>query len=321
MPSFGSANFQDVVGAELVSNRNIIDRFLEASGTASLTLRIAKLLFLVAPITAHVLWAFKMHNIASPVAYLIEQPFRRYLASTTIFLSKPDGSSIGNIQYFDPDTHIGRNSISKSISLHTSMYLGATYENVNDWLNAYDTLVCGIGGGESTTPYTLQKWQQVSNPNKQDLDSASLFIFMVPSDSLIGNAEDRVPMTHDIRGYSDTMHYTANSIHKKSKFANRPYFSSAPYYTTLFNFDRLLRPVLKEHWSSFDVYADQGVHNTVTKQGLQLLWNPVSKKFDQCIMATDEFKGNVYPQCRELRESNTPKHYKNMNWEKMAVPL
>jgi hypothetical protein len=317
MPSFGSAEFQDIIGDELVTNKNLQDRFMHWGGVTDLMLRVCGQMFILAPITVHVLYAFKEMNIAQPVAWLIEQPFRRYMTTSGIFLSKPRGSPIGNIKWFDPDVHVGRNAINKNIMVHVSMYLGVTVDDVHNWLVAYDTAVVGYKGGETTRPFMLHEWK-TTNINALGLEGPSLLYFMVPADSLVGNALDKTPFTHDIRGYSDPMNYAGNSVHRNSKFARRPYFKSAAFYTSLWNLDRM-RTIQREDWHAFHTYRD-GTHNTVTSQGLQRVYDPHTKQFDRYIMPHDVFKCNVYPGCRELRESLLPRVYKrDLGYEQRSI--
>lgn len=320
MPSFGSAEFQDIVGDELVTNKNLVDRFMHWGGVTDLFLRVCAQMFILAPITVHVLFAFKELNIAQPVAWLIEQPFRRYITTSAIFLSKPTNGPIGNIKWFDPDVHVGRNAINKNIMVHVSMYLGVTVDDVHNWLVAYDIAVVGYKGGETTKAFTLQTWKQ-GNFNTLGLDGPSLLYFMVPADSLVGTASGKAPFdAHDIRGYSDKINYQGNSVHRNSEFAKRPYYKSALYYCALLNLNAL-RSIQREDWFSFHTYRD-GTHNTVTAQGLQLIYDPVTKQHDRCIMPQDVFKTNVYPGCRELRESLVPKLYKrHMDYEKRSIAV
>ena len=317
MPSFGSAEFQDVVGDELVTNKNLVDRFMQWGGVTDLMLRVCAQMFILAPITVHVLWAFKELNIAQPVAWLVEQPWRRYITTSAIFLSKPDNAPIGNIQWFDPDVHIGRNAINKNIMVHVSMYLGATVDDVHNWLVAYDIAVVGYRGGETTRPFLKHEWKN-ANINTLGLEGPSLLFFMVPADSLCGNAPDKTPYTHDIRGFSDAVHYSGNSVHRNSKFSRRPYHKSAAFYTSLWNLDKL-HTIQREDWHSFHTYRD-GTHNTATSQGFQRVYDPHTKQWDRNIMSQDVFKNNVYPGCRELRESLLPRVYKrDLGYENRTI--
>jgi len=320
MPSFGSAEFQDIVGDELVTNKNLLDRFMHWGGLTDLMLRVNAQMFILAPITVHVLFAFKELNIAQPVAWLIEQPFRRYITTSAIFLSKPNNGPIGNIKWFDPDVHVGRNAINKNIMVHVSMYLGVTVDDVHNWLVAYDIAVVGYKGGETTKAFTLQSWKQ-GNFNTLGLEGPSLLYFMVPADSLVGSVSGKPPFdAHDIRGFSDKMNYAGNSVHRNSEFRTRPYYKSALYYCALLNLNAL-RAIQREDWFSFHTYRD-GTHNTMTSQGLQLIYDPVTKQHDRCIMPQDVFKTNVYPGCRELRESLAPKLYKrHMDYEKRSIAV
>jgi len=320
MPTFGAAEFQDVVGDELVTNKNITERFMNWGGVTELLKRVCAQMLILAPITVHVLWAFKVMNIAQPVAWLVEQPFRRYTTTSAIFLSKPNNAPIGNVKWFDPDVHIGRNAINKNVMAHISMYLGVTVDDVHNWLVAYDIAVVKYRGGETTKPFTLHEWKQ-ANINLLGFDGPSLFYFMVPADSLCGTNPYKTPFVHDIRGYSDAINYSGNSVHRHSKFAKRPYFSSAAYYTSLWSFDTKLHTMTREDWYSFHTYRD-GTHNTVTAQGLQMVYDPVTKGFDRCIMPQDVFKTNVYPGCRELRDSLLPRIYKqDQGYEKRSITV
>lgn len=307
MPSFGSAEFQDVIGDELVTNRNIVDRFMHWGGVTDLLQRVCAQMFILAPITVHVLWAFKQLNIAQPVAWLVEQPFRRYRTTSAIFLSKPSDRPIGNIQWFDPDTHVGRNAINKNVMVHVSMYLGATVDDVHNWLIAYDIAVVGHSGGETTEPFMIENWKQL-NINAMGREGPSLFYFMVPADSLSISQSDGTPAVHDIRGYSDSMHYAGSSVHRNSKYANRPYYKSALYYVALWGLDKL-RTIQKDDWHVFHTYRD-GTQNTVTAQGLQRVWDPHTENFDRVIWPQDVFGKYAYPGARVFRDSLVPRIHK-----------
>lgn len=317
VPAFARSQFTDVVGARVVTNRNILDRFARYGADPSWQQRVAGQMFVLAPITKQTLKSFTKHNIAQPVAWLIEQFNRRYRTQSIIFASKPSNRDFGSIRYLDFDTHIGRNAVNKNLMVHVSGYMGATAEDVQDWFVAHDVAVSGYEGGENTVPFTQANWN-INVLDKLPIEGPSMLWFMVPGDSLVGKTDGKTPTTHDIRGYSDPVNYRGTSVQRSSQFAMRPHYKSALYYVTLLELNRIVTPT-SDDWKRF--HRREGTLNTVTHQGLQKVIKPSTLELDNVIFPTDVFKDAVYPGARELRDGSVPRLYKEMNYESQAVPV
>lgn len=317
LPPFASSAFTDVVGDEIVVNTNIRDRFARYGGETNWLQRVSGQMFVLAPILQVVLKNMYDRDIPLPVAWLVEQFNRRYRSASMIFISKPSTRPFGNIRYMDADTHIGRNAINKNLMVHVSMYMNATPEDVQDWFIAHDVAIIGYDGGENTEPFDQDTFD-INMLDKLPIDGPSLLYFMVPADSLVGKCEGKTPLTHDIRGSSDAINYRGASVHRESQFAERPYYKSALFYCSKLQLHRIVTPTADD-WHRF--HRREGTYNTVTHQLLQRVVNPHTLNYDLVIMPTDPFKTNVYPGCKELRESALPRVYKTTNYEEVSISI
>lgn len=303
-PGYALDAFTDTVGTETVVNKNITGRFAEVAKSTNWAHRIAAQMFLLAPITKHVLRKFNELNIAQPVAWLVQMPFRRYRASSMIFVSKSSVRPFGATRYLDFDTHLGRNAINKDLMVHISGYMGPTAEDVQDWFVAHDTAIVGYEGGENARAIRVSNWN-INAVDQQGYEGPSLFYQMVPAGSLIGN--DKTPTTHDIRGFADAVNYNGNSLHRDSVWGGRPFYSTALYYNTLFGLSDIVTPTSAD-WTRF--HRRQGTLNTVTHQGYQRVRNTHTGNFDgDYLPSSDPFKDSVGPGVRELRDSALPRVY------------
>lgn len=317
VPPFARDAFRDTVGARVVTNQNILDRYARYGTDPSWQQRVAGQMFVLAPITKQTLRNFTKMNVAMPVAWLIEQFNRRYRTQSLVFASKPSNRQFGSIRYMDFDTHIGRNAVNKNLMVHVSGYMGAAAEDVQDWFVAHDVAVAGYEGGENTVPFTQANWN-INVLDKLPVEGPSLLWFMVPGDSLVGKTDGKTPSTHDIRGYSDPVNYRGTSVQRSSQFAMRPHYKSALFYTTLLELNRIVTPT-SDDWKRF--HRREGTLNTVTFQGLQKVIKPSTLELDNVIFPTDPFKDAAYPGARELRDGSVPRLYKEMNYESMAIPV
>jgi hypothetical protein len=325
LPGFGREAFLDVAGAELVVNKQLSERYTRYGQIGSWLKRVAAQMFILAPISKQTLLAFKKYDIVLPVAWLLEQFNRRYRTSSMIFLRQPSAETVGNVRYMDPDTHMGRNMINKNLAFNVTMYMGATVNDVQNWFVAHDTAVVGYDGGENVRPFdqdpqdanNIDAWNP-SNLQQLPLDGPSLLYFMVPAGSLIGKADGKTPLEHDIRGYADAVNYSGASVHRDSQFSMRPYYKSALYYTSKLGLNKLRTPTA-EDWNRF--HRRENTYNTVTQQGFQKVINEHTNNHDFCIMPQDPFKESVYPGCRELRDSMLPRPYEKTNYKSISIPV
>jgi len=301
-PTFAADEFVDVVGSERVVNNNIVDRFRRAASTSDWLLRVSTQMFLTAPILHQTLDAFVRNDIALPVAFLVEQFNRRYETASFIYLAQNPAAPVGNVYHLDFDVHVGRDAIRKDIMYHISGYLGAVVSDVRRYFVAHDVVVVGYDGGENTVPFD----QSTFNPKglgQLPRKGPSLLFFMVPAGSLVGKAEGKTPLVHDIRGYSDQI----GNSRSASQYQDRPFHKSALYYTTKLGLEQITRPT-QEDWYRFD--RAPATFNTVTAQGFQRVIDPDSRNFILHINSHDPFKNSVYPGARKLRESKLPQHYR-----------
>lgn len=316
--SFAQAEFTDIAGDEITINNNIVARYEMMGNKAHWLTRVAGQMFLLAPITRQTLHSFRENDIAQPVAFLLQQPFRRYRTTSMIFLSKPSDRDIGNVLIMDPDAHFGRNAIRKDIMLNASMYLGVTVSDCQNWFVAHDTAVVGYEGGETTTMFPLHQWD-LNKLALLPINGPSIISMMVPSGCLVDKQSPiKVPLTHDIRGYRDGAFYQANSVHRASQFANQPMHPSAPFYTTLLKLNKLSVSTADD-WHNYQ--RPRGTFNTTTHQGLQFIVNPHTGQPDRVVMSQDQFRDAVYPGCADLRLSFLARHYKPMRYEDIAVAI
>jgi len=315
--SFAERAYTDIAGDEIVVNDNIVRRYREAAADTHWLVRIVTQMFLLAPINKDVLLKFVRYNIVLPCAWLVEQFNRRYKTASMIFLRQPSSEPVGNIRYMDPDTHVGRNIINKNLTVHVSMEIGATVNDVQNWFVAHDTAVVDYLGGETTKPFDQDKWS-INNLAGLGLHGESLLYFMVPAGSLIGEDEHKTPLEHDIRGYADAVNYSSSSVHRSSKWSNRPYFSSALFYTTKLNLNQLRTPTADD-W--YDFQRDADTFNTVTQQGFQQVVNPYNNNYEYVILPQDPFGESVYPGCKDLRNSKLARTYEPQNYKQRSIAV
>lgn len=301
-PSFAYAQFVDLIGAEPVENENLKERYAMFGNMADWLTRIAGQMFLLAPVMRQTFESFARKDIPLPVSFLLEQFNRRYVTSSMIFISHNPDAPVGNIYFLDPDMHVGRDAIRKTIFYHMTMYLGAVINDPRRYIVAHDVAVIGYMGGENAQPFD----QDSFNPKALDLlgeDGPSILFFMEPAHVLIGApAEIKVPQTHDIRGYSARLGNARGVMSGKE----RPHHPSAAYYTTKLHLDEIKTPSMRD-W--FEFARLPGVYNTVTHQGTQRMIDTNSRKFENYLHAHDQFGTAVGPGSRKLRTSALPAMY------------
>lgn len=302
VPGFAAAQFTEIVGAELVASKNIVDRYRRAGGIADWVTRVAQKMILLAPVMRQTFESFVRHNIPLPCSFLLEQFNRSYTTSSLIFIAHNPASPVANTYYLDPDMHVGRDPIRKTIMYHMSMYLGCVVNDPRRFFVAHDTLVVGYNGGENAVPFDQDSFHPrilgMLNRN-----SPSLLVFMQPYGTLVGGRGDlRVELTHDIRGYSDRI----GAIRQATPQQELPHHLSALYYTTKLSLEQIRRPTMAD-WYRFT--RAPGVFNTTTHQGTQRLIDQATGNFTKFIVGTEPFKTAVGTGSQKLRESAFPEHY------------
>ncbi len=315
VPGFAAAQFTEIVGAELVASKNLVDRYRRAGGLADWVTRVSQKMLLLAPVMRQTLDSFVAHNVPLPLSFLIEQFNRRYTTSSMVFISHNPAAPVANTYYLDPDMHVGRDPIRKTIMYHMSMYLGCVINDPRRFFVAHDTLIVGYGGGENSVPFDPETF----HPRQLGMlgrDGPSLLVFTQPYGALVGGRGDiRVPTTHDIRGYSDRVGAIRQSLPEQE----RPHHLSALYYTTKYDLEAIRRPTMAD-WYRFT--RAPGVYNTTTHQGAQRIINPATGNFEKFIESQDPFKSAVGTGSRKLRESAFPEHYpKNEYMAQNAIAL
>lgn len=309
----------DVVGAALVINQVLTARFKRAASKPGWLMRVSQQLFLLASISSDQLHSFRVHNVAPPVAFLLEQPWRRYRTTSAIFLSKPSNTDLGNVLLMDPDMHMGHDAIDKSVFVNMSMYMGAAPRDCQDWYVAHDIAVVGYDGGETATLFDIGLLGKLhAQLAHLPMDGPSILPFMVPAGSLVDkHSPVKVPPTHDIRGYRNAAYYKAGSVERDSQFSKRPMYGSAPFYNTLLQLAGLPTFGTAE-WPKYRLL--QAVYNTTTHRGYQRIINPHTLTHSDVILPQDQFGESVYPGCRDLRTSLLARHYDPMDYKRAAVP-
>jgi len=317
-PTFASREFTDVVGGDIVINTTIVDRFRHAADKPSWLLRVAEQLLLLAPISRETLLSFVHKNVMPPVAFLLEQAWRRYRTVSGIFLSKPAAPNVlGNVLIMDPACTTGIDAIRADWMMNVSMYMGAAPIDCQNWYVAHDIAVSGYDGGETATLYDLSHRDILNHVMSGSRDGPSIMAFMVPAGSTTDKYSPvKIPPTHDIRGYRNQAYYQANSKERNSIYANQPMHPSAPFYTTWLQLNNITTFDTR-HWKDFQV--NRALMNTTTHRGLQLIIDTHTQQHDRVIMPQDQFGTSVYPGCRDLRLSLLPEQYKEMNYEARAV--
>jgi len=301
-PTYAADAFVDVVGAERVANEHIVERYRSAGQMNDWLERVAIKMVLLAPVTEHTLLSFVRNDIALPIGFLVEQFNRRYTTSSFIFLAQNPSAPVGNVYHLDFDVHTGRDAIRKDIMYHFSGYLGAVINDVRRYFVAHDVVVNGYQGGENAVPFDQETFRP-KGLSRLTREGPSLLFFMVPAHTLTGKASpDKVPLEHDIRGYSDQI----GNARSAAQYQERPHHKSALYYTTKLRLESITRPT-SEDWYRFD--RAPSTSNTVTAQGFQRVINPDTRNFTLHINSHDSFKNSVYPGARKLRTSKLPQHY------------
>lgn len=314
-PLFAQTQMTDVAGGEMVINENLKQRYDAAGQEGEWLKRVTRLMLLLTPICKQTLLSMCKHNVMPPVAFLLEQPWRRYRTSTVIFLSKPSQGDIGNVLILDPDCTTGYNAISKSAIVNMTMYMGAMAMDCKNWYVAHDAAVVGYDGGETAKLFDLSQTSIVANIAMMPRDGPSILPFMVPAGSIADkNSPTKVPTSHNIRGYRSHAYYQANSADKNMEFANKPMHPSAMFYTSWLNLQQL--GATPEDWK---FHRNRTAHNTETHRGLSLVYDINTHQLDRVIMPQDQFKTSVYPGCRENRMSTLSNHYKEMNYESRSI--
>jgi hypothetical protein len=318
-PTFASKEFTDTVGGDIVVNTTIVDRFRDAANKPNWLLRVAEQLLLLAPISRDTLLSFVKNNVMPPVAFVLEQPWRRYRTSSGIFVSKPAAPDVlGNVLIMDPACTTGIDAIRADFMMNVSMYMGAAPIDCQNWYVAHDIAVSGYDGGETATLYDLSHRDILNHVMSGARDGASILAFMVPAGSTTDKySATKIPPTHDIRGYRNQAYYQANSKERNSIYANQPMIPSSPYYTTWLNLNTITTFDAR-HWKDFQ--PSHALMNTITHRGLQLVIDTHTQQHDRVIKAQDAFGDAVYPGCRELRESLLPMQYKDMGYAARAIP-
>lgn len=306
LPSFAFENFVDIVGADLVENTNLSTRYEMFGNMADPLLRIAGQMLVLAPVHRQTFLSFVDRDVPQPVGFLIEQFNRRYVTSSMVFISQNPDQPIGNIYFLDPDMHVGRDAIRKTIMYHMSMYLGAVINDPKRYFIAHDVFVVGYMGGENAVPFDQESFS-AGQLDILDEDGPSLLFFMEPAHVLIGGTpETKVPTTHDIRGYSERLGNARASALKNE----RPHHPSALYYTTKLDLDSIKRMGIN-NW--FDFTRLPGIYNTVTHQGAQRVMTPAKEMFESYLTPHDPFGTAVGPGSRKLRATSAAAHYPTAN--------
>lgn len=309
----------DIVGKEIVINTVLQERFKNAANKPDWLTRVAMQLFLLAPISAPQLHSFRIHDVAPPVAFLLEQPWRRYRTTSAIFLSKPSNDVLGNILIMDPDMHMGQDAIDKSVFVNMSMYIGAAPRDCQDWYVAHDVAVVGYEGGETATLFDLSTVGKLTaRLAHMSMDGPSILPFMVPAGSIAGKSSSiKIDATHDIRGFRSAGYFKASKKESDGQYTKRPQYPSAPYYSTLLDLHSLTTFSPAE-WSKFR--QPRTLYNTVTHRGLQFVINPHTLTHSSNTMPKDPFGCSVYAGCRDLRMSMLHGHYRTVDYSSTAIP-
>jgi hypothetical protein len=161
VPSFASAEFTEIVGSELVASKNIVDRFRRFGNNADWLQRVAGKMLLLAPVMQQTFDSFDASNIPLPVAFLLEQFNQRWTTSSLVWISHNPDSPMANTYYLDPDMHVGRDAVRKTIMYHMSMYLGCVINDPRRFFISHDTLVVGYGGGANAVPFS-SSWSRLA---------------------------------------------------------------------------------------------------------------------------------------------------------------
>ena len=314
-PLFAQTQMTDIAGAEMVINENLKQRYDIAGRSADWLTRVAQQMLLLAPICKQTLLSMCKNNVMPPVAFLLEQPWRRYRTSTVIFLSKPSQGDLGNVLVLDPDCTLGYNAIAKNLMVNMTMYMGAMAMDCQNWYVAHDVAVVGYDGGETAKLFDLLQPNIVANIAVLPRDGPSILPFMVPAGSIADkNSPTKVPSSHNIRGFRSAAYYQANSADKNMEFANKPMHPSAPFYTSWLNLHQIGSTA--EDWK---FHQNRTAYNTETHAGLMLVYDINTRQLDRVRMPQDQFKTAVHPGCRENRMSTLSTHYKDLNYESRAI--
>lgn len=305
VPTYAYQQFVDQVGAEPVVIKQLADRYRYYGNLPDWLLRVSGQMFLLAPVIEQTLLSFADHDVPLPISFLLEQFNRRYITSSMVWIAHDPANPVGNTFYFDPDMHVGRDAIRKTLMYHMSMYLGAMINDPRRFFISHDTLVVGYAGGENALPFDQESFSPKNLDMLPEINGPSLLVFGEPAHVLIGgNSEEKVPTTHDIRGYSDRIGNARSAAYGHG--SSRPHHPSALYYTTRLRLELIKRPTMDD---CFQFERAPGVFNTVTHQGTQRIMDPSTRKFTMSLHAHDQFKTAVGPGSRELRSTRTPKHY------------
>lgn len=284
---------------KLKKNAVAVHRYTRAGRESNWLLRIAEQLFLLAPINRKVLLNFDERDIPQPWACLLEMPFQGYISKAIIFVSLSTLDPLGETAFQDPDTHFARDANRKTFYIHTSVETASIVIDTRRYQVVPDAIVDGYVCGCNTRPILAAEFD-AANVLKMDESSPGMFYFMVPAGSLVGRANS-VPRKHDIRGiYNPTIYKYRNDGSSASMSKSRPHFGSAAFYNKLFNFAdlRVLSPSEQLIFSQIEEYA-----NSVTLQGLQVLYLGRGDEYTKIIKPCDHFGEAVFPGCAKLRRN------------------
>jgi len=304
-PTWADDAFVDIVGDERVVNEHFMERYRRAGQMSDWLERVSVKMVLLAPITEQTLLSFARNDIALPIGFLVEQFLQRYQTSSFIFVAQNPSSPVGNVYHLDFDVHTGRDAVRKDLMYHISGYLGAVVNDPRRYFVAHDVVVSGYNGGQNTVPFDQDTFEPKSLSRLQR-EGPSLLYFAVPAHTLAGKSSaDKVPLRHDIRGYSDEI----GNAQSAAQYQERPHHKSALYYTAKLDLEQIMRPTAQD-WFSFDRAPTTA--NTVTSQGFQRVCNPDSGNYTLHVNSQDVFKNAVYPSVRKLRTSKLPQFYKDV---------
>jgi hypothetical protein len=219
-PTFAAALFQDAIPdargdgkTYLVVNENMRRRWREAGKNANIQQRIARRMFLSAPITSDVCVNMAAKNIVLPFAHLVLRPHKQYWTEAIIFMSMSASTPIGFTASHDPRVNYVSNGTTEKFFIHVVLYTETILMRGERILIVPDGRVAGCVSGDNLVPFTPSTYNPEALRDGTTMKSPSVIVVMQPAGSLFGKyryvgrrdapdaQEDMFGSVIDIRGF------------------------------------------------------------------------------------------------------------------------
>jgi len=298
--------------SRLILTPNLADRFARAFAEERDPLRrMAIQLVLLAPICLRTYEIWYRNHVRLPIAVLAERPNRLYRTISVPIVR--GGAEFGVLAYNGIDIQVGTNTANKTATTHISMWIGPIIFAPEMAYLATDAFVCAYGGGENLVPYSARTFR--------DQNSEASVLFLVTGAGTL-RGPGQVPKTHSLRGRFPEDVIESRMTAQAAPSARKLQYSGALYYDRVYGFSQLQPPTLTEAEDVRLGYEEnRREDNVITHQAQQFILNPVSKRQDMIILATDHFGNDIYPGHGLIRCNQSTQRYKPMNREANFIPV